>query len=79
VVIFEHPNPLTRLGLELAAVRDSGLLPRALVLVLGISSLQALDNPHRLLVGNLAENDVLAIEPRGDDSGDEELRAVAVP
>ena len=43
-----------------------------------ISSLQALDNPHRLLIGDLAENDVLAIEPRGDDSGDEELRAVAV-
>jgi len=29
------------------------------------------------LVSNLAEDDVLAIEPAGDDSGNEELRAVA--
>jgi hypothetical protein len=31
-----------------------------------------------IIVGNLAEDDVLAIEPRGDDGGDEELGAVAV-
>jgi hypothetical protein len=30
------------------------------------------------LVSNLAEDDVLAIEPAGHDSGDEELGAVAV-
>lgn len=28
-------------------------------------------------VGDTAKDDVLAIKPRGDDSGDEELRAVA--
>ena len=40
-------------------------------------SLKSLDNVQRLLVSNLAEDDVLAIEPAGDDSGNEELRAVA--
>ena len=42
------------------------------------SSLKSLDDIHALLVCNLAEDDVLAIEPGGDDGGDEELRAVAV-
>lgn len=29
-------------------------------------------------VGNLAKDDVLAIEPRGSNSGDEKLRSVAI-
>ena len=33
---------------------------------------------HRLLVCNLAEDDVLAVKPAGDDRGDEELGAVSV-
>ena len=46
----------------------------------GTASLNALDDSHRLLVASrdTAEDDVAAIEPRGDDSGDEELRAVGV-
>jgi hypothetical protein len=32
---------------------------------------------HGLDIGDLTEDDVLAIEPRGDDGGDEELGAVA--
>ena len=40
--------------------------------------LKSLDNVQRLFVSNLAEDDVLAIEPAGDDGGDEELGAVAV-
>lgn len=38
-----------------------------------------LNNAHGLgiAVGNLAENDMLAIEPRGDNSGDEELGTVS--
>lgn len=32
---------------------------------------------HRLLISHLAKDDVLAIEPAGDDGGDEELGAVA--
>ena len=39
--------------------------------------LDSLDNPHRLLVGDLTEDDVLAIKPFRLDSGDEELGAVA--
>jgi hypothetical protein len=31
-----------------------------------------------LIISNLTKDDMLAIEPAGDDSGDEELRAVAV-
>ena len=42
-------------------------------------SLDRLDNALRLdvVIGNLAEDDVLAVEPGGDDGGDEELGAVA--
>lgn len=43
----------------------------------GASGLDSLDNVHGLLVSNLAENDVLAIQPGGDNGGDEELGAVA--
>jgi len=31
-----------------------------------------------LLISHLAEDDMLAIEPAGDNSSDEELRAIAV-
>jgi hypothetical protein len=43
------------------------------------TGLDGTDDAHRLSVGlwDLAEDDVLAIEPRGDHSGDEELGAVA--
>lgn len=41
--------------------------------------LERADNLVRsnIAVSNAAEDDVLAVEPRGDDSGNEELRAVA--
>jgi hypothetical protein len=44
------------------------------------ASLDGLDDGHGggVTVGDLAEDDVTAIEPAGDDGGDEELRAVAV-
>jgi len=43
-------------------------------------SLDGLDDGHALRIGviNFTEDDVLAIEPAGDDGGDEELRAVGV-
>lgn len=41
------------------------------------ASLNGLDDVDGLLVSDLAEDDVAAVEPRGDDGGDEELRAVA--
>ena len=40
-------------------------------------SLNRLDHFHRLLVGHLAEDDMLPIEPTCDNSGDEELRSIA--
>jgi hypothetical protein len=44
------------------------------------TGLDGLDNLVRLdiAIRNAAEDDVLAVEPRGDDGGDEELGAVAV-
>lgn len=44
----------------------------------GAASLDGLDGVDGLLVSDSAEDDVAAVEPRGDDGGDEELRAVAV-
>ena len=38
--------------------------------------LELLDDLHAGIICDLAEDDVLAIEPRGDDGGDEELGAV---
>ena len=43
----------------------------------GASSLKRLDDVEGLLISNLAEDDVLTIEPAGDDGGDEELRSIA--
>lgn len=42
------------------------------------SSLKSLDNHQRGLISDLTEDDVLAIEPAGNDGGNEELGAVAV-
>ena len=42
------------------------------------NGLDLLDDLPRLLVGNLTEDNVLAIEPRGHNGGDEELGAVAI-
>ena len=41
------------------------------------SGLNGLDDAQTLVVSNLAEDDVAAVEPGGDDGGDEELGAVA--
>jgi len=42
------------------------------------NSLESLDDVQGSLISNLAEDDVLAIEPAGDNSGDEELGTVGV-
>jgi hypothetical protein len=54
-----------------------------LVLDAAAASTAGLDRPDDLVgldvaVRNAAEDNVLAIEPRGDDGGDKELGAVAV-
>lgn len=41
------------------------------------AGLETLDDLHRLVVSDLAEDNVLSIKPGGDNGGDEELRAVA--
>jgi hypothetical protein len=69
---------LACLGIDLAAIDNGGLLIIFDGAAPGTGRFQSLDNLHRLLIGDLTENDVLAIEPRGDDSGDEKLGAVAV-
>lgn len=43
----------------------------------GTGSLDGLDDLEGLIVGNLAEDDVAAVQPGGHDGGDEELGAVA--
>lgn len=66
-----------RLNLQLSGLDNGGLLVVLDLAGVVTSGLDGLDDVHRLGVSNLAEDDVLAIEPAGDDGGDEELGAVA--
>jgi hypothetical protein len=63
--------------LQLARLDNGGLLVVVDLSGAGAGGLEGLDDVERLLVGDLAEDDVLAIEPAGHDGGDEELGAVA--
>jgi hypothetical protein len=63
--------------LELAGVDNGGLLGVVDGAGSGAGGLESPNDLHGLLVGNLAEDDVAAIEPSGLDGGDEELRTVA--
>lgn len=45
---------------------------------LGTGGFKSLNDVQGLLVSNLAEDDVTAVEPRGDNGGDEELGTVGV-
>jgi hypothetical protein len=65
-------------SLQLTAVDDGGTLGVLDGTAAGASSLKSLNNFHGLLVGDLTEDNVASVEPRGDDGGDEELRAVGV-
>ena len=79
-----HPlliRPVTNTHLLGPALDDR----RRAVLVLDVArtraaGLDALDDGHRLgvAIGDFAEDDVPAVEPGGDDGGDEELAAVGV-
>lgn len=44
----------------------------------GTKALNFLDNDKGVPVGNLTEDNMVAVQPGGIDSGDEELRAVAM-
>jgi hypothetical protein len=64
-------------------LQDTGFDNGRLLVILDLtaaaaSGLKSLDDHQRLLVSNLTEDDVLAIEPAGYHSGNEELRAVAI-
>jgi hypothetical protein len=69
---------IPRIHLQLTGLDNGRALAVLDSTAAGASGLKSLDNIQRLLVGNLAEDDVLAIQPRSDDGGDEELRAVGV-
>jgi hypothetical protein len=65
-------------ALESAGVNDGGLGGILNSTGARSSGLERLDDPHGLVISDLAEDDVAAIKPGGLDSGDKELRAVAV-
>ena len=65
-------------NLQDARLDNGGFLVILDLATAAASSLKSPDNIHGLLVSNLAEDDVLAIEPAGYHSGNEELRAVAI-
>jgi hypothetical protein len=68
-------------ALECAAIIDGRLLPLGHLFLLPgviVGRLQTPDNLHRLLISNLAEDNVTAIQPASDNRGDEELGTVGV-
>jgi len=68
-----------RLSLFGSTAVDDGRLDLVLDLTgTRASRLEFFDDVQALLISNLAEDDVLAIQPGGNDGGDEELRAVGV-
>ena len=71
------PSVILENRLQLTAVDNGGLDVGADGAGGGAESLDLLHDLHGLGIGNLTEDDVLAIEPRGDNGGDEELGAVA--
>lgn len=66
-----------RKHLQLAGLDNGWLLGEVNLAGAGASGLESLDNVHGLLISDLAEDDVLAIQPGGDNGGDEKLGAVA--
>lgn len=63
--------------LSATAVHNHGLGGSLDGTVTGTEGLDLLNHLIRLGISDLAEDDVLTIEPRGDSGGDEELGAVA--
>lgn len=63
--------------LQLARLDNGGLLVVVDLSGAGAGSLEGLDNVEGLLISDLTEDDVLAVQPAGNDGGDEELGAVA--
>lgn len=72
-----QPETKMSRSLDLTAVDNLGLDSRADGAGGGAKGLNLLHDSHGLGVSDLAEDDVLAVEPGGDNGGDEELGAVA--
>lgn len=70
--------PELRTSLEGTRLDNGGALAVLDAAAARASSLKGLDDVEALLVSDLAENDVATVQPRGDNGGDEELRAVAI-
>lgn len=81
---FQNPkSPLLstykpRERLQLTRGDNGGLLLVVDSAASGAGSLKSLNNVKGFLVSDLTEDDVAAVEPRGNNGGDEELGAVAV-
>lgn len=65
-------------NLQLSRLHNGRLLVVLDLTTVITGSLKSLDNGERRIISDLAEDNVLSIEPAGDDGGDEELGAVAV-
>ena len=76
--MIRSPSSCTRgrQSLRSTGARDGDVAPG--LAAAGAESLDSLDVLHALIVRNLAEDDVLAIEPASDNGGDEELGTVAI-
>jgi hypothetical protein len=66
---------LATAAIDDAAVNNFNIRDRAITSV-GLQALDRLDDVHTL--EHLTKHDVLAVQPRGLDGGDEELRALGV-
>jgi hypothetical protein len=67
-----------RTNLQLSSLDNGRLLVECNLTAATASGLKGLDDGQRFIVSDLAEDDVLAIEPAGDHGGDEELGSVAI-
>mmetsp|Transcript_32839 Transcript_32839/g.82836 ORF Transcript_32839/g.82836 Transcript_32839/m.82836 type:complete len:228 (-) Transcript_32839:2-685(-) len=74
---MSHSGKHEMSGLDGTALGDLDASGRAVTHV-GLEVLDGLDDSQRVIIQHLAKDDVLAIEPGGSHSGDEELRAVGV-
>jgi len=72
-----HP-PCHRTDLGLARGNNCRLEVQLDLSAARASLLESIDDFHRLAISDFTEDDMLAIEPRGDDGGDEELGAIGV-
>ena len=65
-------------SLQLARCDNGGFLAVFDLAGIATGGFDGFHNVERLLVRDFAEDDVLTVEPAGDDGGDEELGSIAV-